>query len=57
VTEATTRADIEAVTRRWEEALAAHDLDRLIATYAPDAELVSPLVRGVQVLRQDAYYR
>lgn len=39
-----TREDIEAVTRRWEEALAAHDVDGLLATYAPDAELESPLV-------------
>jgi ketosteroid isomerase-like protein len=27
-----TRHDIEGVTRRWEEALAAHDVDALVAT-------------------------
>jgi len=36
--------EIEEVTRRWEAALAAHDLDGLVATYAIDAELESPLV-------------
>ena len=40
----TTRADIEMVTRRWEDALSSRVLDALVATYAPDAELESPLV-------------
>jgi hypothetical protein len=36
--------DIEALTHRWEEALAAHDLEALLACYAPDATLESPVV-------------
>lgn len=35
---------IEAVVHAWESALAAHDLDALLACYAPDATLESPLV-------------
>jgi hypothetical protein len=39
-----TREEIEAVTRAWEEALAAHDAEALVACYAPDAVLESPVV-------------
>ena len=39
-----TFADIEAVTERWEKALSSRDLEALVATYAPDAVLESPLV-------------
>jgi hypothetical protein len=38
------REEIEAVTRAWEEALAAHDAEALVACYAPDAVLESPVV-------------
>lgn len=36
-------AGIEAVTRAWEEALATHDVEALLACYAPDATLESPV--------------
>jgi ketosteroid isomerase-like protein len=39
-----TRNEIEALTHRWEQALEAHDLDGLLACYAPDATLESPVV-------------
>lgn len=39
-----TRTDIEALTHRWEKALAAHDLDALVSCYASDAVLESPVV-------------
>jgi ketosteroid isomerase-like protein len=39
-----TRNDIEALTHRWEQALEAHDLDALLACYAPDATIESPVV-------------
>ena len=44
MTETSTRAEIEAVTDRWEAALAGRDLDGLVGTYASDATLESPLV-------------
>jgi ketosteroid isomerase-like protein len=44
MTSSASRADIEAVTDAWEEALAAHDADALAACYAPDAVLESPAV-------------
>lgn len=37
------RTEIEAVTHAWERALAAHDLAGLLACYAPDATLESPV--------------
>lgn len=40
--------EIEAVTRAWEAALAAHDVEALLACYAPDAVLESPVVAHVQ---------
>jgi ketosteroid isomerase-like protein len=43
-----TREDIEAVTQAWERALAAHDVDALVACYAPDAVLESPVVAHIQ---------
>ena len=39
-----TRSDIETLTHRWEQALEAHDLDALLACYAPDASIESPVV-------------
>jgi ketosteroid isomerase-like protein len=39
-----TRNEIEALTHRWGQALEAHDLDGLLACYAPDATLESPVV-------------
>jgi ketosteroid isomerase-like protein len=36
-------AAVEAVTRAWEEALANHDADALLACYAVDATLESPV--------------
>jgi ketosteroid isomerase-like protein len=42
-----THADIEEVTRRWEWALSHRDLDALVACYAPDAILESPLVAHI----------
>jgi hypothetical protein len=39
--------DIEAVTRRWEEALANHDAEALVACYAPDATLESPVAAHI----------
>jgi len=36
-------ATIESVTRAWEEALANHDADALLACYAADATLESPV--------------
>lgn len=44
MTDTTTHAEIEAVTHAWERALAARDVDALLACYAPDATLESPLV-------------
>jgi ketosteroid isomerase-like protein len=57
----------------WEKALATHDLEGLLACYAPDAILESPVVahitggpgirrghdgwRGVDVLINDQYHR
>lgn len=38
---------IEAVVQAWESALAAHDLDALLACYANDATLESPLVAHI----------
>lgn len=43
----TTSQDIEAVTREWEAALSSRDVDRLVACYAPDATLESPLVAHI----------
>jgi hypothetical protein len=37
-------AAIEAVTRAWEDALANHDVEALLACYAVDARLESPVV-------------
>lgn len=34
---------VEVVTRRWEAALASHDAEALLACYAPDAVLESPV--------------
>jgi ketosteroid isomerase-like protein len=36
-------ANIEAVIERWEEALANHDAEALLACYGPDATLESPV--------------
>jgi ketosteroid isomerase-like protein len=48
MTKMTTKSDeIEAVTRAWEEALANHDPDALLACYAPDATLESPVAAHV----------
>ncbi|MCW2558409.1 MAG: hypothetical protein JWP55_2373 [Mycobacterium sp.] len=33
--------EVEAVTRSWEEALANHDVEGILACYTPDATLVS----------------
>jgi ketosteroid isomerase-like protein len=38
---------IEAVTRAWEKALAEHDVDALLACYAPDAVLESPVAAHI----------
>ncbi|WP_216638622.1 YybH family protein [Mycobacterium colombiense] len=38
---------IEAVMQAWERALAAHDLDALLACYAPDASLESPVAAHI----------
>lgn len=38
---------IEAVTRAWEEALANHDVEGLLACYAQDATLESPVVAHI----------
>jgi len=46
-----TRHDIEAVTHAWEKALAEHDVDALLACYAPDAVLESPVVTHIQGTR------
>jgi len=40
-------ATIEAVTRTWEEALANHDADALLACYAVDATLESPVAAHI----------
>lgn len=42
-----TREDVEAVTHAWERALAAHDVDALVACYAQDAVLESPVVAHI----------
>lgn len=42
-----TAAEIEAVTRAWERALEAHDLEGLLACYALDATLESPVVAHI----------
>ncbi len=44
MTQATHREVIEEVIARWEAALAGHDAEGLLATYAEDATLESPLV-------------
>jgi hypothetical protein len=44
MTDVRQREDIESVISRWEEALANHDAKGLLATYADDATLESPLV-------------
>ncbi|MDM4139337.1 MULTISPECIES: nuclear transport factor 2 family protein [Mycobacterium] len=41
------RRAIEAVVQAWEDALAAHDLDALLACYATDATLESPLAAHI----------
>jgi uncharacterized protein (TIGR02246 family) len=38
---------IEAVIERWEEALANHDAEALLACYAPDATLESPVAAHI----------
>lgn len=38
---------IEAVMQAWERALAAHDLEGLLACYAPDATLESPVAAHI----------
>jgi hypothetical protein len=38
---------VTAVTQAWEQALAAHDLEGLLACYAPDATLESPVVAHI----------
>jgi ketosteroid isomerase-like protein len=38
---------IEAVTRAWEQALANHDVEALLACYAPDAVLESPVAAHI----------
>lgn len=38
---------IEAVTRAWETALANHDVEALLACYAPDATLESPVAAHI----------
>lgn len=48
MTEMPTRTGIEAVTHAWEAALAAHDVEALLACYATDAVLESPVVAHVQ---------
>ena len=40
-------AGIEAVTNAWEHALANHDVEALLACYAPDATLESPVAAGI----------
>ncbi len=40
-------AHIEAVTRVWEEALANHDVEALLACYAADATLESPVAAHI----------
>jgi ketosteroid isomerase-like protein len=40
-------AAIESVTRAWERALAAHDLEQLLSCYADDAVLESPVVAHI----------
>jgi ketosteroid isomerase-like protein len=70
LSDTSTRTEIEAVTDRWEAALARRDLDALVGTYAPDATLESPLVphipvqnqvywgwRGVKLILDDASHR
>lgn len=39
--------EIQAVMHAWESALAAHDLDALLACYAPDATLESPVAAHI----------
>jgi hypothetical protein len=41
------RVEIEALTHTWEQALAAHDVEGLLACYAPDAVLESPVVAHI----------
>ncbi|OBK67836.1 nuclear transport factor 2 family protein [Mycobacterium sp. 1165178.9] len=51
---------IEEVMHAWESALAAHDLEALLACYAPDATLESPVaahITGVGVRRGHAQLR
>ncbi len=43
-TEPTAHTEIERVTHAWERALASRDVDALVACYAPDATLESPLI-------------
>ncbi|WP_375489159.1 nuclear transport factor 2 family protein [uncultured Mycobacterium sp.] len=38
---------VEAVVQRWEEALARHDAEALLACYAPDATLESPVAAHI----------
>jgi|SRR6185312_15362899 len=38
---------VEAVTHAWERALAGHDVDALLACYAPDAVLESPVAAHI----------
>ncbi|ORW45555.1 hypothetical protein AWB90_15275 [Mycobacterium paraense] len=40
-------AAIEAVTHAWEKALAEHDVEALLACYAPDAVLESPVAAHI----------
>ena len=39
--------DIEAVIQRWEDALSSHDAEALLACYAPDAVLESPVAAHI----------
>jgi hypothetical protein len=39
-----THPDIERIYHQWDDALSRNDVDALLALYAPDAELESPLV-------------
>jgi uncharacterized protein (TIGR02246 family) len=39
--------EVRAVVHAWESALAAHDLDALLACYAPDATLESPVAAHI----------
>jgi ketosteroid isomerase-like protein len=47
---------VERIYRDWDKALSENDVERLLAIYAPDATIESPLIPHLNVLQEDRYH-